>query len=103
MYPTQSARIRCRTRQDDCSSATQTNDRVGCDGCSHTASVQAKDPKGAENEGNSKQRHSRQTECEAHAVHSSGAPRNSGLVQNVILDVCVGDDLVNRWLVKEIP
>jgi len=47
---------------------------VGCDGCSHTASVQVQNPKRAENEGNSEQCHSRQTECEAHAVDSSGTP-----------------------------
>jgi hypothetical protein len=72
--PAQSARIRCRTSQDDGRRASQTNDRIGGKGCADTASVQAKDPQGAENEGNSEQCHSRQTECEAHAVHSSANP-----------------------------
>jgi hypothetical protein len=64
--PAQSARIRCRTSQDDGRRASQTNDRIGGKGCADTASVQAKDPQGAENEGNRGQCDARQADCETH-------------------------------------
>ena len=67
MCPAQSAHIRCRTSQDDGRRASQTNDRTGGKGCAETASVPAKDPQGAENEGN---RGQCDAYCEAHIDHS---------------------------------
>jgi hypothetical protein len=69
---TRSARIYSLAGQDDGRRATQTNDGIGGEGRADAAPEQAKDPKRAENEGDSEQCHSRQAECEAHAVHDSG-------------------------------
>ena len=80
MCPAQSARIRCRTSQDDGRRASQTNDRTGGKGCAETASVQAKDPQGAENEGNRGQCDARQAYCEDsyRSVQRGGIGRRGG-------------------------
>jgi hypothetical protein len=72
-----SARIRSLVRQDDGRRATQRNNSMGGQGRADTAPVQAKDPKRAENKGDSEQCHSRQVECELRAVHYSGPPIRS--------------------------
>jgi hypothetical protein len=66
---TQSARIRSLASQDDGRRAAQTDDRIRREGRSHTAPVEAKDPEGAEDEGNPERYATRQAECEVHAVH----------------------------------
>jgi hypothetical protein len=66
---TRSARIRSLASQDDGRRAAQTDDRIRREGRSHTAPVEAKDPEGAEDEGNPERYAARQAECEVHAVH----------------------------------
>jgi hypothetical protein len=57
-----------------CRRASQTNDRIGGKGCADTASVQAKDPQGAENEGNRGQCDARQADCGTHIGHDAEKP-----------------------------
>src|SRR5690242_16300007 len=68
------ARIRSFASQDDGRCAAEANDGMGGEGRADAAPAQAKDPKRSENESYSEQRHSRQAECEVHAVHDPPFP-----------------------------